>query len=173
MALYRPGQRPGAGLRRRVKLSLAATSTRTFLAIPAAVALEQAIARRPVRLQWTPLLAWGFLQYRLAGTYRITRAGGPPGMSQGQPDRLVTTGVYSLTRNPMYMGHLIFLTGLTLTTRSPLALAVTTALVPWFDQRARTDEGRLSRLFGTPYDDYAETVPRWLPGLPSDRRAGR
>lgn len=153
-----------------MKLSLASTSTRTFLVIPAAVAMEQAIARRPLHRRWAPLLAWGYLQYRLAGTYRITRAGGPPGMSQGQPDQLVTTGVYSRTRNPMYMGHLIFLSGLTLVTRSPVALALTAALVPWFDERARTDHARLSRIFGPPYDDYAEKVPRWLPGLPTDRR---
>jgi protein-S-isoprenylcysteine O-methyltransferase Ste14 len=156
-----------------MKLSLAATSTRTFLVTPAAVAVEQAIARRRVRLRWAPLLAWGYVQYRLAGRYRITRAGGPPGMSQGQPDRLVTSGIYSRTRNPMYTGHLIFLTGLTLTTRSPLALATTIALVPWFDQRARADHARLSKIFGTQYDDYAGRVPRWLPGLPTDRRPAR
>jgi len=149
--------------------SLRSTSTRTFLAIPLAVGAEQALARRPLRWRWAPLLAWGYLQYRLAGSYRISRAGGPPGMSQGQPDRLVVTGPYSVTRNPMYMGHLIFLVGLTLLTRSPLSLAVGSALVPWFDERARKDHARLLRIFGSPYAEYARRVPRWLPGLPTDR----
>ena len=149
--------------------SLRSTSTRTFAAVPAMVLAEQALARRPLHLRWAPLLVWGYLQYRLSGTYRVTRAGGPPGMSQGVPERLVTTGPYALTRNPMYLGHLVFLAGLTLTTRSPLSLAVTSALVPWFDERARQDHRRLVPLFGPPYERYAARVPRWLPGLPTDR----
>ena len=152
-----------------MRLSLRSTSTRTFGAIPAVVLAEQAVSRRPLRLAWAPVLAWGYLQYRLAGTYRITRAGGPPGMSQGRPERLVTTGIYAHTRNPMYMGHVIFLTGLTLATRSPLSLAVTAGLLHWFDERARTDHRRLTAIFGEPYREYAARVPRWLPGLPTDR----
>ncbi|MCW2636832.1 MAG: isoprenylcysteine carboxyl methyltransferase [Blastococcus sp.] len=149
--------------------SLSSTSTRTFAAIPAAVLTEQFLARRRLRLRWAPLLVAGYLQYRLAGDYRISRAGGPPGMSQGRPVRLVTTGVYAYSRNPMYLGHLVFLTGLTLLTRSPLALAVTAAHVPWFDERARADHRRLITFFGEPYREYAARVPRWLPGLPTDR----
>jgi protein-S-isoprenylcysteine O-methyltransferase Ste14 len=152
-----------------MRTSLRGTSTRTFLAIPALVLAEQAVARRPLHLRWAPLLAWGYLQYRLSGAYRITRAGGPPGMSQGQPERLVTTGVYARTRNPMYAGHLVFLTGLTLVTRSPAALAVTAGLVHWFDERARKDHARLIEIFGPEYEEYAARVPRWLPGLPTDR----
>jgi protein-S-isoprenylcysteine O-methyltransferase Ste14 len=151
-----------------MRRSLSGTSTRTFLAVPLVVLAEQAAARRPLRLRWAPVMAGGYLQYRLSGTYRITRAGGPAGMSQGQPDRLVTTGVYARTRNPMYMGHLVFLTGLTLVTRSPVALAVAAGHLHWFDERARTDHRRLIGIFGAPYVRYAARVPRWLPGLPTD-----
>ena len=149
--------------------SLRSTPTRTFLAVPAVVLAEQALSRRPLHLRWAPALAWGFLQYRLAGQYRLARAGGPPGLSQGRPDTLVTTGPYAVTRNPMYLGHLVFLTGLTLVTRSPVALAATAALVPWFDERARADHARLLTFFGEDYEQYAARVPRWLPGLPTDR----
>jgi protein-S-isoprenylcysteine O-methyltransferase Ste14 len=148
---------------------LRSTPTRTFVALPAAVLVEQVLARRRLRPRWAPVLAWGFLQYRLSGRYRLARAGGPPGLSQGRPDTLVTTGPYALTRNPMYAGHLVFLSCLTLLTRSPVALAATVALIPWFDQRARADHARLCTLFGEPYEQYAARVPRWLPGLPTDR----
>jgi protein-S-isoprenylcysteine O-methyltransferase Ste14 len=150
-------------------MTLRSTPTRTFAALPAVVLAEQALFRRPLHLRWTPVLLWGWLQYRLSGRYRIARAGGPPGLSQGRPDRLVTTGVYAYTRNPMYMGHLVFLTGLTLLTRSPVALAATAGLTHWFDERARTDHRRLTTIFGEPYEEYAGRVPRWLPGLPTDR----
>ena len=63
----------------------------------------------------------------------------------------------------MYLGHLIFVAGLTLTTRSPLAAAAFSGLVPWFRRRVRRDEQRLARLFGAPYERYTELVPRWLP----------
>ena len=151
-----------------MRMSLRGTSTRTFVAIPAAVLAEQAISRRTLHTAGLPLMAWGYLQYRFSGSYRIRRAGGPPGMSQGQPDRLVTTGPYAITRNPMYLGHLVFLTGLTIATRSPVSLAVTAGLVHWFDERARSDHRRLVAIFGQPYEEYSQRVPRWLPGLPTD-----
>lgn len=152
-----------------MRISLRSTSTRTFVAIPVLVLSEQVLQRRPLHLEWTPLLVCGFLLYRLSGRYRILRAGGPPGMSQGRPDRLVTTGVYARSRNPMYLGHLVFLTGLTMVTRSPVALALNAGLMHWFDERARNDHRRLVAFFGPPYEEYAVRVPRWLPGLPTDR----
>ncbi len=147
------------------------TSTRTFVAIPAAVLVEQAVSRRTLRPNWAPLLAWGYLQYRLNGDYRIRWGGGPPGMSQGVPDCVVTSGGYAVVRHPMYLGHIIFLVGLTLTTRPPLALAATSALLPWFDERAERDEKRLVELFGDDYVQYAARVPRWLSALPQVRGA--
>lgn len=153
--------------------TLRSTSTRTFVAIPLAVAVEQLASRRRVRPAPLAVAAAGYLQYRLAGAYRRPRAGGPAGMSQGLPVRLVTDGPYAVTRNPMYLGHLLFLGGLTLGTRSPLALAATVALVPWFGGRARTDERRLADHFGPDYEDYCRRVPRWLPGTPPRPAGGR
>ena len=143
-------------------MRLSSTSTRTFVVIPSIVLLEQALSRRPVHRAWLPVTAWGYLQYRLAGRYRIRHAGGPPGMSQGYPERIVETGIYSLTRNPMYLGHLIFLAGLSLVTRSPLAASALTTLIPWFDRRAAADERRLAERFGPGYARYRESVPRWV-----------
>ncbi len=152
--------------------TLRSTSTRTFVAIPLAVAAEQIFSRRRVQVAWLPVLAIGYLQYRAAGAYRLPRAGGPPGMSQGMPERLVTDGPYAQTRNPMYLGHLLFLGGLTAATRSPLALTITVSLVPWFRERARKDEKRLIDRFGPDFEDYCRQVPRWLPGTTPRPAAG-
>ena len=111
-----------------------------------------------------PLLAWGYLQYRLAGNYRTRLGGGGPGISV-PPERLVASGPYRLVRNPMYLGHLIFLAGLALVLRSWLALAVFVVHVPWFHRRVLEDEARMLQLFGEPYRAYCARVKRWIPGL--------
>jgi protein-S-isoprenylcysteine O-methyltransferase Ste14 len=150
-----------------VRASLASTSTRTFVLWPALVAAERAARRRPpapARLAaGAPLLAAGWAAYRACGRYRLGRAGCPPGMSQGMPERLVTTGPYAWSRNPMYAGHLAFLAGLAVATGSPVALAALAWHVPWFARRVRRDEDRLRERFGAAYDEYASRVPRWLP----------
>ncbi len=152
--------------------TLRSTSIRTFVAIPLAVTAEQIFSRRHVQVAWLPVLAIGYLQYRAAGAYRLPRAGGPAGMSQGMPERLVTDGPYAQTRNPMYLGHLVFLGGLTAATRSPLALTITVSLVAWFRERARKDEKRLIDRFGPDFEDYCRRVPRWLPGTTPRPAAG-
>ena len=144
---------------------LSSTSKRTFVLYPALVALEQWRAGRPWHLAWAPLLPWGYLQYRLSGKYRTRKGGGGPGVAV-PPERIVDTGLYRYTRNPMYLGHLVFLTGLTGLTRSPLATLLLAVNLPWFDHHARQDEERLLHLFGASYADYRDRVPRWLPGLP-------
>jgi protein-S-isoprenylcysteine O-methyltransferase Ste14 len=148
-----------------MRVSLRSNSTRVFVAYPAAVAAEQLLSRRRWHPAAVPLLAAGYVAYRLAGSYRLPRAGGPAGMSQGMPDHLVTDGVYARTRNPMYLGHLLFLTGLALLTRSPLAVGLLGALGPWYGTRVAADERRLREAFGEEYAAYCERVPRWLPGL--------
>ena len=111
-----------------------------------------------------PLLAWGYLQYRLAGRYRIRRGGGGPGMDT-PPERLVTSGPFAYCRNPMYLGHIIFLAGLALSLQSWLAAAIAAVTAVWFQPRVRRDERRLAERFGEPYREYCARVKRWIPGL--------
>jgi protein-S-isoprenylcysteine O-methyltransferase Ste14 len=150
-----------------MRLSLKSTSTRTFVALPVALLAEQLVRRERLHPSGLPLLAAGFAAYKLAGGYRIGRAGGPPGMSQGMPESLVTDGVYAWTRNPMYLGHLTFMTGAALVTRSPLAIGALALAGPWFGRRVAADEARLTKAFGEPYTEYTKRVPRWLPRPPA------
>jgi len=77
----------------------------------------------------------------------------------------VVRGPYRYTRNPMYLGHLIFFAGLALTLDSWLGAALFAFHAVWFDRRARGDEARLAQLFGQPYRDYRSRVKRWVPGI--------
>jgi len=143
------------------------TPVRTFVIYPA-VALAWELAINGVRFEpnlwFLPLMIWGYLQYRLCGRYRIKRGGGGPGL-ETPPERLVSTGPYALTRNPMYLGHIIFLIGLALTLRSWLAALITIAVAIWFHIRVVGDEKKLIPRLGQPYIDYLNSVKRWVPGL--------
>jgi hypothetical protein len=154
---------------RRVPIDLGSTSTRTFVVYPALGLGLRFFTRRPLRKRYLPLLLWGYGQYRLSGRYRNATGGGGPGMSV-PPERLVTSGIYRYTRNPMYLGHLVFLAGLALVLRSPVFGALVGWHLHWFDRRAREDERQLEALFGMSYVHYRDAVPRWIPGIRSTER---
>lgn len=142
------------------------TSNRTFVVWPLVLLAAQGLLDGgwPQLNPWAlPLLVWGYAQYRGVGTLRAARGGGGPGIAN-PPLRLVTDGAYGWTRNPMYLGHLIFLFGLALLLSGP-AWLVFIAHALWFDRRVRRDEQHLLALFGQPYRDYLQRVKRWVPGV--------
>lgn len=145
---------------------LRSTSTRTFLLYPLIVVVWELAWHGVLYVEWwfVPVMLWGYLQYRLIRIYRSRRGGGGPGMDT-PPERLVTTGLYAYTRNPMYLGQIIFLIGLSLTLKSWFAAALTVAVAVWFDSRVRRDERQLVKLFGQPYQEYIARVKRWVPGV--------
>ena len=148
-------------------MRLGGTSFRTFVLFPLlVVAFELWLNDGRLRLQpWClPLLAWGYLQYRLAGRYRVRLGGGGPGM-ETPPERLVTSGPFALCRNPMYLGHLIFLAGLALSLHSWLGAGLALASAAWLQLRVRRDERRLAERFGRAYMQYRARVKRWIPAL--------
>ena len=144
---------------------LRSTPRRSFVLYPILVMVFETLrhGRPPVQLAFVPLLAWGYLQYRVVGNYRRQLRAGSVGMER-IPDTLIQSGPYALTRNPMYLGHLIFLAGLALTFRSRLGWFILLANIPWFHARVLHDEARLRRKFGTEYERYCASVPRWIPG---------
>jgi len=143
------------------------TPTRTFLVYPVLVVAWELFlnqGRLVVQPPYLVFMLWGYLQFRLCGGYRKRQGGGGPGLGR-PPERLVTTGIYSWVRNPMYLGHLIFLVGLAWTLKSALAALIALATAVWFHLRVLGDEKRLAELFGSDYLEYKARVKRWIPGL--------
>jgi hypothetical protein len=143
------------------------TPARTFILYPIITLIwEYIINRGSLRFHplFLPLMIWGYLQYRLCGLYRIKHGGGGPGF-ETPPQRLVASGPYAYTRNPMYLGHVVFLTGLALTLQSWFAAVLTIGVAIWFHARVIGDERKLADHFGQPYIDYTKCVKRWIPGL--------
>ena len=110
------------------------------------------------------MLLWGYLQYRLVGRYRLPLAGGTAGMDV-PPQRVISRGPYRFTRNPMYLGHLIFLLGLSIALWSWFGLLILAGRAIWFHRRVLQDEARLEELFGPDYVAYKSSVKRWIPGM--------
>jgi len=162
--------------------SLRGTSSRTFLVYPAVTLLAELVMHRRLRLQPLGLLLmlWGYLQYRACGAYLMSQGKGSGygafswsfSRQRREPTRapagLVTTGPYSFTRNPMYLGHIVCMTGLTIAFRSPVALALAIYHASWLHQRALEDEQLLAKRFGGEYAAYQKRVQRWLPRLPGE-----
>lgn len=137
----------------------------TFLLVPLGVLLwEIALGRLHLQPAGALLMLWGYLQYRLVGGYRVRLGGGGPGLSGAPPERLVTHGVYAWTRNPMYMGHVIFMIGVAVLFQSWFGAALAVARTIWFHFRVLRDERGLAERFGEPYVTYTRRVKRWVPG---------
>jgi protein-S-isoprenylcysteine O-methyltransferase Ste14 len=143
------------------------TPVQTFALSPLAVIAVELVWRGG-EIRFMPfgvlLLAWGYLQYRLVGRYRVAEGGGGPGMA-APPQQLVTQGPYAYCRNPMYLGHLVFMLGLALTFWSAFGLLLFVVRAAWFQYRVLGDEARLAAQFGADYEAYRGRVKRWIPGV--------
>jgi protein-S-isoprenylcysteine O-methyltransferase Ste14 len=161
------GAELSAPRRKGLRARFASTPFRTFVVYPIVVCAFE-LFYQGAQFSIMPLgllfMVWGYAQYRLCGAYRVRKGGGGPGLSR-PPERLVAEGPYAWTRNPMYLGHLIYMYGIMLTFRSWLGLAILVFHVFWFHRRVLEDEAHMRTLFGPAYEAYAARVKRWIPGL--------
>ena len=86
--------------------------------------------------------------------------------------RLITSGPYAYTQNPLYLGRLLILTGLGIAARIDgylnLVLLVAGYAVFFFyyiPRKLRVEGGRLAKLHGAAFEQYRRSVPILLPAL--------
>lgn len=76
---------------------------------------------------------------------------------------LVTTGIYRLTRNPMYLGMTAILLGCAITVGAATALAVTPVFMVIIQVRfIAAEEEMLRGIFPEDFPAYCTRVRRWL-----------
>lgn len=81
-------------------------------------------------------------------------------------DTLVTTGIFSHCRNPLYVGNILILVGLGIASNSLIFMAIATPLFLFFYQAiVRAEENFLRNKFGAEFDAYCSRVNRWIPNL--------
>ena len=82
------------------------------------------------------------------------------------PDRssaLVVSGIYRLTRNPMYLGFLFILVGWAVSLSNILSFLFLPVFVLYMNRfQIEPEERALASLFGSAFQSYRSHVRRWL-----------
>lgn len=77
---------------------------------------------------------------------------------------LVTSGPFSVVRNPLYVGTFAGLVGFGCAVELPaLAIALGVLFALLYPAVVANEEQRLRELFGERFDQYCARVPRWVP----------
>jgi len=79
------------------------------------------------------------------------------------PERLIQTGIFSRTRNPIYLGDALVLAGLILWWDAVLALPLVPVFVWVIEKRfIEPEEDRMRRKFRMDFARYCEKTRRWI-----------
>lgn len=107
---------------------------------------------------------------RLAG---VAAAGSVTRRRSRDVERLVTYGIFSWLRNPLYVGNLLIWAGFVIGSGVNWFLPVAIVLFAIeYTLIVRYEEGVLESIFGAEYVAYKQRTPRWLPMSPDSAASG-
>ena len=96
----------------------------------------------------------GFSAFRKSGT---------PVRPGDEPTKLVTSGPYRITRNPMYLGLELALFGAFFLAKSPFFLVPPIVFFLFINfVQIPFEENLITERFGRSYEEYCRRVRRWL-----------
>ena len=76
---------------------------------------------------------------------------------------LVTDGVFKISRNPIYLGFVLILTGTSMLLRSLSPFLIIFAYAFLVDRKfIRVEEGMLAKKFGSSWEQYKSRTRRWF-----------
>lgn len=108
------------------------------------------------------LVALGLLVRGIVIGYAYIKRGGLN--KQVYAETLVVEGMFSLCRNPLYLGNMLIYSGVFVMHGAPLVMALGIGLFFCiYIAIIATEEAYLRNKFGASYVDYCNTTPRWLP----------
>jgi len=133
---------------------------------PESLPLAQADRRAPAALRHALgalLMLAGLVllvtaQLQLGASWRI-------GMDEPARSGLVTSGVYALSRNPIFLALLIIVAGYALLIPTVLSAALLAGTYIGIRLQIAAEEAYLVRAHGDPYRAYARRVGRLVPGI--------
>lgn len=129
---------------------------------------------------FNPILnVFGFLLALSGATTRIVSVGYAKPLTSGRENYLKaesinTRGVYSIVRNPLYVGNFLIYNGVLLAYASPAALGFFNAFfIVNYYFIILAEENYLEHQFGEDYREYRRTVPKVIPKFTLYRKNDR
>lgn len=130
------------------------------------------IARETPKLEITSFLSQGMaliivlvgMVIILSGAYAFNKAQTTVNpLAPEQSSSLVNFGIYKFTRNPMYLGFLLFLIGWGVYLASAYSLLVLPMFILYMNVfQIRPEERALANKFGEEFEQYKSSARRWL-----------
>jgi protein-S-isoprenylcysteine O-methyltransferase Ste14 len=120
--------------------------------------------------QWQHKGIWGTLLFLtglvMVGAATVGRLWCSIYISGYKNDFLITTGPYSLCRNPLYFFSLLGAVGVGLATETfTLAALVVLGFAAYYPFVIRAEQGHLAAIHGETYGDYCRKTPMFFPRL--------
>lgn len=101
-------------------------------------------------------LLWIILaQIQMGASWRI-------GFDPKEKTELVSSGLFGITRNPIFLGMAVTLLGLFLSLPNAFTFALLTGGGALIQVQVRLEEDYLAEKHGKAYKEYCKKVPRWL-----------
>lgn len=97
----------------------------------------------------------GHAQFSMGNSWRI-------GIPQGDAPPLRTHGPFAISRNPIFLGMLALVFGMTLWSPSVVTVALLVATYIALEVQIRGEEAYLGQMHGEAYRNYCARVRRWL-----------
>lgn len=85
--------------------------------------------------------------------------------NNGPPNTLITDGIFSHTRNPMYLGILFIYIAFIALSISLISAAFFIVVFYAYTKMVDYEENVLERLFNEDYKEYRGRVPKWIPNF--------
>ena len=82
-----------------------------------------------------------------------------------KPNKIIKTGVYKISRHPMYLATFFIVIGVSIASISWLFLVLGIIMIFFFQREALIEERFCQKIFGEEYKDYIQQTSRWM-GLP-------
>ena len=134
------------------------------LAAIAAALLAEWLLPAPVPLgrRTSRVIGWSALVTGAGLAAWAVRSASTANVAVDRPQRLVTTGAFASTRNPMYLGWTTALAGIGLARRSAWMMAAAAVAAARTHRDILAEEAALEEAFGKTFSAYAATTPRYL-----------
>ena len=118
----------------------------------------------PLRLG-TPWLYSGLVVYVFGVAFTIVAV---LNFATSPKDKVITKGLYSVSRNPMCIGLILMQVGLGIICSSWVYLLLTLVLLILLNENLSAEERYCLHRYGDPYRQYKNKTPRWV-GTPKAR----